>query len=215
MLTLSSAYLAEKNKLSSSGAWIILIDLTLSDGTTHVRLAKNTDDIVWDGQTYQKFPLVIDDLKEEKGGEHTILNIRVGNVTRALMVYMEGEKGLVGCDCTLYVVHSDNLGEANPAIEETFTVTSSHADNQWINVSLSAANLFQVQFPDNRYLRSWCRFKFNYPVGTDVRCGYTGDAYQECNKTLANCRLRFADSDTLPFGGFPGIPEGGLYAANE
>lgn len=217
MLDLSSQYIAEKNKLSQSGVWLILLDITLTDDVTHIRLARNTDDVWWPpegepGETkYQKFPFEVDDIKEEKGGEHTVLTVRVSNATRALMTYLEDEKGLVGCNVSLYVVHSDRLSLTTAAINESYIVTGTVAEINWIVFQLSAANLFNIMFPDDRYIRNWCGFRFNYPAGIDVRCGYSGDGYQECEKTLAACRSR--DNSTR-FGGFPGIPEGGLYSNN-
>uniref|UniRef100_A0A6M3IJ73 Putative tail protein n=1 Tax=viral metagenome TaxID=1070528 RepID=A0A6M3IJ73_9ZZZZ len=214
MLTLSSVAIAEKNKLSSAGAWLVLLDIVLTDGVTHIRLIRNTEDKVWPtigGNTYQKFPFEIDDTREDKGGEHNVLNIRVGNATRALMPYLEDEKGMVGCAVTLYVVHSDHLNLTTAEINETFIITSSSANSLWVTFELSSRNLFNVQFPDNRYIRNWCRFKFNYPEERDYRCGYIGGAFTDCNKTLANCRAR---GNSVNFGGFPGIPEGGLYIAN-
>ncbi len=213
MLPLSSEAIEEKNKLSSSGSWLILLNLTLSDNETVIRLVRNTgtSDVVWNGNAYQNFPFEVDEIKEESGGEHSVLNVRVSNVAKSLMVYLEDEKGLVGCSLDLYVVHSDHLDLSTPEVDESFIVTKTSADVMWVTFELSAANLFNVQFPDNRYMRNWCRFRFNYPDGTDKRCGWTGSGFQTCEKTLSACGDR---NNYARFGGFPGIPEGGLYTNN-
>lgn len=209
MLNLSAAGILEKNKLTSAGVWLILLKLTLSDASI-IRLARNTEDITWDGQTWQKFPMEIDDVTREGQGEQSVLTIRVSNVTRTLMPYLEQYKGMVGNTVNLYIVHSENLANTTPEVDESFKVVSSSADAMWVTFELSASNLLNRQFPDDRYLKNWCRFKFNYPAGTSVLCGYSGSTYFTCNKTLADCRLR---GNSARFGGFPGIPEGGIYVS--
>jgi len=205
-LDLSAAAILEKNKLVSDGAWIVLLEVTLSDDTV-VRICRNTEDIIWNSHTWQAFPFELDEASEESG-EQTMLTVRVSNVTRALMPYVEQYGGLVGNTVKLYVVHSDAL-DYGPEVEEEFVVVDSTSDPQWITFSLSASSLKNVTFPNHRYVKNWCRFKFNYPPGTGLRCGYSGATpYTTCNKTLSDCRKR---GNSERFGGFPGIPEGGLY----
>lgn len=213
MLSLSSAAIAEKNKLSSSGAWLILLDITLANDS-HVLLARNNEDIEWptgSGDTYQKFPFDLDDMKEDKAGEHIVLNVRVSNVTRSLMPYLEADKGLVGRSVRLCIVHSDHLDLETSEVDEYFKITKTIVDVMTVTFEFSAENLFNIQFPTDRFLKNWCRFRFNYPEGTDVRCGYSEGVYLECNKTLAACRQR---NNSSRFGGFPGIPGGGVYTSN-
>jgi len=206
-LTLSAAAIVEKNTLASSGTWIVLLAVTLSDGTV-VRICRNNKDVIWNSHTWTAFPFELDDLSEE-AGEPSLLQVRVSNVTRALMVYLEGESGLVGDSASLYVVHSDHLTQTTAEIEESFKITKTSTDSQWISFKLSAPSMLKVAFPTFRYIRNWCRWKFNYPTATDVRCGYSGATpFTACNKTLAECRER---GNSTRFGGFPGIPEGGLY----
>jgi len=207
-LSLSSAAIVEKNKLTSSGAWIILLKVVFPDLTT-IRLARNTEDVVWPstgGNTYTAFPFEIDDAQEEGSGAHSILNIRVGNVTRTIQTYMEqtGNAGGVGSDVDLYVVHSDHLDLTTAEIHETFVVTSSFADSKWAVFELSARNQVNVIFPQYRFMKNFCRWSFR-----DYGCGYSGaTSYTTCNKTLSDCRLR---GNVRYFGGFPGIPEGRTY----
>jgi len=200
-LNLSSAAILEKNKLAGEGAWIVLLKLILSDGTT-LRLARNNEDVTWDSNTWTAFPFELDEAKESGKGEHQTITVKVGNVSRAIQAYMEDYDGGVGADVTLYVVHSEHLDLTSAEIEESFIITSSYSDSQWAYFDLSAPNQVFVLFPPFRYMKNFCRWSFK---GT--RCGYSG-AYNACNKTLADCRQR---NNARYFGGFPGIPEGGIY----
>lgn len=207
MLDLSAAAILEKNKLASAGAWLILLKIVLSDSTV-IRICKNNVNITWDSQTWIAFPFDLDD-KTEEAGEHSILNINIGNASRVMNTYMEQYSGMVGSSVTLYIVHSDNLSNTTPEVEEEFEITSSSADSVWATFVLSAPSLLRVNFPQRRYIKNWCGWVFNYPAGTSVRCGYSGATpYTTCNKTLSDCRKR---GNSRRFGGFPGIPSGGVY----
>ncbi len=207
MLNLSAAAILEKNKLSSDGVWLILLKITLEVGTV-IRITRNTEDVIWNGYTWTAFPFELDEITEETG-EPSILNARIGNVSRVMQTYMETYDGMVGCGVNLYVVHSDNLSNATAELDEEFEITRSSADNVWATFTLSAPSLLVFSFPSDRYTKNWCRFKFNYPPGESPRCGYSGTTpFTTCNKTLAACRQR---GNQARFGGFPGIPEGGIY----
>lgn len=204
-LSLSSAAIAEKNKLEGSGAWIVLLKVSFSDGTT-IRVCRNNEDITWNSYTWTAFPFELDDARETAEGDHNILTIRIGNVTRTIQTYMEvdGANGGVGADVTLYVVHSDHLDLTTAEVEETFICTAAEANSQWAFFSLAAPNQVRVLFPPERYMKNFCRFSFQ-----GSKCGYSGSTPATgCVKTIENCRYY---GNTRYFGAFPGIPEGGIY----
>lgn len=208
-LNLSSAAIAEKNKLEGGGAWLVLLKVVFSDSTT-IRACRNNEDIVWPsvgGYTWYAFPFELDDSKEEGKGDHSVLVIRIGNVTRTIQTYMEadGANGGVGANVTLYVVHSDHLDLTTSEVEETFICTSANADSQWASFSLSAPNQVRVLYPSFRYIKNFCRWSFQ-----DNKCGYSGSTpATNCDKTINDCRYY---GNVRYFGGFPGIPDGSLYA---
>jgi len=210
-LSLSSAAILEKNKLQASGAWLLLAKVIFPDpNSTTLRFCRNTESIVWptSGTTYtwHAFPFDIDDTKEEGMGEQTVANIRIGNANRTMQAYMEmdGAKGGVGSEVTLYVVHSDHLGLTSAEIEESFICTTSYADTQWATFGLSARNQSSVMHPPNRYIKNFCRWSFR-----GNKCGYSGSTPGTvCSKTIDDCRKY---GNIRYFGAFPGIPEGGVY----
>lgn len=207
-LDLSSAAIVEKNALSSSGAWLILMKIVFPD-TTIIRIVRNNEDITWPtvgGNTWTAFPFELDDAREDGRGEHSVLTVRVGNVSRAIQAYMEadGANGGVGATVDVYVVHSDHLDLTTAEVNESFICTSAYADSEWASFDLSAPNQVYVIYPPRRFNKNFCNWSFQ-----DAKCGYSGSTPAVgCIKTVAKCRFY---GNARFFGGFPGIPEGGVY----
>jgi hypothetical protein len=49
----------EKNRLSSGGAWIILLDININD-TYYVKVCNNNEDITYNGNAYYAFPFAME-----------------------------------------------------------------------------------------------------------------------------------------------------------
>jgi lambda family phage minor tail protein L len=200
VITLSDAAKLEKNKLSSSGVWIILIELQFGD--TSYRVCKNNEDIVWGGNTYVAFPMELDAKTDSSKGEIPSFIIRLSNVNRLMQSYAEQADGAVGKNVIVRLVHSEHLDLVTPEVEENFTITDVNCDSMWVYITLSILNPFLMEFPRQRFLKNFCRFKFK-----GIRCKYTG-ADTECNHTLSDCK---AKGNAKRFGGFAAIPLGGIY----
>lgn len=205
MLSLAAAAILEKNKLASTGAMVLLLEITLPDGTV-LRVCSNTENVTWPssgGETYTAFPFKIEELSEARSREAPRLAVQVGNASRAIQAYLEQGDGGVGAEVVLRVVNTALLSLADPWVRFDFTCTGCKADSQWVTFTLGAANPMRKRFPGCRVIKNFCRWKF----GSD-ECGYTGSAYTTCDKTLASCRLR---GNSTRFGGFPGCGKGALY----
>ena len=203
MLTLSDAAKLEKNKLSGDGVWLILIELDFDDSNI-VRICKNTEDIVWNSETWLAFPFELDAKVDSSKGEVPKVQIKISNVNKLMQSYAEQYSGAIGKKVILRLVHSKHLDIVTPEIEETFTITSVDSDDVWVYITLSLLNPFLRDFPRQKYIKNFCRFKFK-----DARCKYSGTA-TSCNHTLENCKSLGNEAN---FGGFAGIPLGGLYAS--
>lgn len=213
MHPLSAAQILEKNKLSSTGVELVLLEIRLPDGR-ELCLCANTDDVTWDGREWFAFPFELGDMGEARGGEIPALELRVSNVTRAIQRYLEETDGGVGSAVVLRVVNSDLLHE--PAMLELhFLCTAASASTQWVTFSLGASNPFRRRFPTQRILNNVCRYT------RPAQCIYARD----CEKTLAACRKHApcsaADADygqhydgqarSVIFGGFPGCGTEAVY----
>lgn len=78
----------------------------------------------------------------------------------------------------------------------------------------AAFDLAGIRAPRRQCLFNICQWVYRDPN----TCGYTGDDYYDenddsveylsedvCGKRLSSCRLRFGESNPLPFGAFPGV----------
>ena len=197
-LTLPDALIAAKNLLADIAAWIVLAKLDL-DNT--LRLADNTEDITWDGETWTAFPFKIEVIGETSKGEVPQVTVRVSNVSQVLQAQVEAIDGAIGSDVTISIVHTGNLNETTVP-SWTFQISGCRIDSEWCVFTLGAVNPFTRMFPVDRIMKTFCRFKFKSGI-----CGYSGGE-TECDKTLTRCRV-LNNSDR--FGGFPGVGSGAIY----
>lgn len=200
MISLSDAAKLEKNKLASGEAWIILVELQF--GSTTYRICKNNEDVVWNGNTWVAFPFELDAKTDSSKGEIPSFTIKISNVNRLMQSYAEQGNGAIGSPVILRLVHSAHLDLTEPEIEDTFTITKVDCDSMWVYLTLSLLNPFLKEFPRQKFIKNFCRFKFK---GT--RCGYTGTD-TSCDHVLVACK---AKGNEERFGGFPAIPQGGIY----
>lgn len=204
MIPISSAATLEKNKLTSTGAWLVLLDIDFLPATT-IKLVCNNEDIEWPttaGDTYQAFPMEIDEISEDGKGGLPTFSIRVSNVTRMLEPYVDSSDGGKGATVRLRIVHSDHLDLVDPELDETFDNLGCSVTAEWVTFKLGAENPMRQRCPANRYLKDHCRYKeFGGP-----ECTYPGPE-SECDRTFARCK-ELGNVDR--FGGFPGI-DGGVY----
>jgi len=98
---------------------------------------------------------------------------------------------------------------SNPDPEAVFEyeLTLSKMNSTWATFVLGASNPFRRRFPAHRMMKNHCRHRFK-----DVLCKYVG-ATTTCDKTLTACRAMNGGSNSVNFGGFPGIGLGGLRLA--
>lgn len=204
MNTLSAAAIIEKNKLSSDGAWLILLELDIAGLTEPIRVVRNTEDITWNGVTWVAFPFELGEISEDSQGQLPSLSLKISNVTGVIQQYIEMSNGGVDSTAIIRVVHSLHLDLSTPEIEETLAVQSVTADTNWITVNLGPDFTTQLRVPADRYMKDFCPFKFR-----GLECGYAGSD-TSCNKTLDACR---AKGNSVRFGGEPALP-GGAYASN-
>lgn len=204
MLSLSAAAIVEKNVLANTGAWILLLEITLPD-TTVIRVCNNTSNIVWPTgtNTWTAFPFELQEMSDESKNVVPAVTVRVGNASRAMQAYMEAADGGVDSDVRILLVHSAHLDLLTAEVEYNFKVIEAHADNLWATFVLGASNPYNKRFPRNRCLKNFCRYK----VFKGDRCGYAG-IETACDRTLTRC---IALANNARFGGFPGLSSRGRY----
>jgi phage-related protein len=202
MLSLSLASKLEKNKVSSTGVWLILLEVKIpqSSGEIVIRVAYNTEDVTWQNNTYVAFPFELGEITED-GKELPCLDLKLSNVTGIMSRYVEETNGAAGAMVILRVVHSEHLDDPVPAVEEMFNVQTVNVDANYATFRLGAETATTLRRPAGIYQKSHCSNKFK-----DIKCGYNG-AELSCDKTLARCREL---GNSARFGAEHGLV-GGLY----
>ena len=195
MLDLSAVAKLEKNKVSSTGAWLVLFEIQFQGAT--IRLVSNNENVTWGGEEWIAFPVELGEVTEDSKGELPQLTLKVSNITRSMQQYVEQYAGGTDAIVILRVVHSEHLDMATPEIEEYFQIKKTNTDAHWVTFTLGPDYTMTQRIPANKYMKNFCPFKFK-----GIECGYTGPG-MECNKTLGRCREL---GNSVRFGGEPGIP---------
>jgi lambda family phage minor tail protein L len=205
LLSLSAIAKQEKNKLGTDSVFLVLMEVTIPGEATPARVAMNTENVTWASQTWTAFPFELDDIVEESKGEVPSLTVKVGNESRVMEAYIQAydtyckANGFSPITVVIYVVNSKNLGSATPESAHNFSLQSIKSDTKWVSFGLGASNPFRKRTPLARILRNQCRWIFK-----STECGYSG-ATTTCNKTLTACRAMDGGSNSIRYGGFPGV----------
>lgn len=206
MKRLPSELIIEKNRLASIHPWLVLLDITLVDPvnpeqTSVFHLARNSENVIFNGTEYTAFPFDIEPTKYSSKGEIPSVNLKVSNITRVIQEDLERFNGGVGSTVKVIVVNVANL-EANYAdLEMEFDVTACSTDAQWVVFTLGAPNPLRQRFPLERHLPAHCPWRFK-----GAECGYNGEL-ATCHRTYEDCIERGMQAN---FGGFMGLRSGGI-----
>ena len=201
-LKLTTAAIASANNTELDASWLLLLEIIIDGEDEHICLVHNNEDITWNGQLWQAFPFSLSDSKNDNKGTLSSATIEVDNTSRDLEYYLSRGNGGAGSRVILRCVRSDDLEAQEADFEEYFTVKSTTVTESKVSFSLGNAYSSKSRRPWRRYLKNTCSFKYK-----GVRCACTSKL-TSCNHTLADCRER---GNSKRFGGFPGIPQGGLY----
>ena len=198
-----AAAIAAANEINSDTAWIALLEVVFDETEDdRIRVCRNNENIVWGGKTWVAFPFSLGETKYDDKGTLSNLTIDVDNTGRELDYYLNKYAGGSGCRVILRVVRSDDLSCVTADVEEYFSVKATTVTEAKVSFTLGNAYPAKSRRPYRRYMKNNCPFKYK-----GVMCGATSEL-ASCNHTLSDCRVR---KNSTRFGGFPGIPQGGLY----
>jgi len=193
MRVFSEAAVLEKNRLASDSPFLIFLEIENKEIGV-IRLVRNTENIMWQGNEWQAFPLDIETSSED-GKTIPALNVKVSNCGGIIQTYLQQYNGLVDSMVRLMVALASNLENPNPEFELDFLIKSASYDESWVTFCLSASAELMNRFPPHRYINNFCPFRCG-----DLRCGYIGAGV--CVNTLETCLI------PSRFGGEPGIQRG-------
>lgn len=166
MLSLPAALIAEKNKITTTYPWFIVVDVILAGGTT-LRIVNNTDDITFSGNVYTAFPFQLSAYDEQQsGGQLPRIILQVSNVTRVFQAYMEDIANQLNSTATIRLINYNNLAADYADLTLTYSILSANSDADWMAFILGAPNLLKKRFPRFKYLANHCMWVKNFTTGT-------------------------------------------------
>lgn len=188
-------------------------------------------ELVWDGNSYLRFPIEADGFEYSGTGQLPRPKIRCSNIfgtiTSILLTLPDGLEGAKitrirtlarYLDAVNFPGNTNPFGTPDPTSElprEVFFVDRKSVENRdVVEYELcSAFDLAGVFAPRRLCLASICQWKYR---GSE--CGYTGTNYFDagdtpvgnasqdvCGKRLSSCEARFGTNAELPYGAFPAI----------
>jgi phage-related protein len=152
--------------------------------------------VAYGGNDYVPFPFKISDQVEDGNGQPGEITITTANVNREMTTLIERYRGMFGVVVTLYRMYGSTL-----VLSDSFKIQSSSVNDTSATFRAGNQDLFAVQVPSERFLRSRCRFRYKDPD----TCGYAG-ALAECDRTLWGTNGCMAHGNQANYGGTPGIP---------
>ena len=167
-----TAAILEKNKLSSDAPFLLLLKLHHKELPEDIYLARNTEDVVWSGRTWTRFPFSVTPVTTD------------GTTLPSVKLTVSNCGGMTDAEVTLYIVHTNLLSSDEPLDQLDFTCLSTSYDEAWVTFTLGSSPELYNKFPLDTYMLDFCPFVFK-----SIRCGYAGTD-KPCNNTIKECRIK-------------------------
>lgn len=186
------------------------------------------NDLVWDGETYSRFPVEASGFERSAKGTLPRPKVKVANISGLIGAMVRSLDDLMGAKVTrrrTFVKYLDAVnfpGGVNPQADPNcafpeeiwFVDRKANENGIFIEFELSAAfDVRGVKLPRRQCIQNTCGWLYR-----GAECGYAGGAVadkndtpttdmaqDQCGKRLASCKLRFGQYAELPFGAFPGV----------
>jgi phage-related protein len=198
---LSVATVIEKNRITSTEAFIVLLEVDVIDPATGglvetLYMARNEEAVEYQGNLYvaANFNMEI----KRESGEVPEIQLSAVDYSRALQMRMQNYRGGVGFQVRVMVINTANI-EQPPEAMETFTITGASASSYVVKFTLGAENPLMQRFPMHNQYADKCRWRYK-----SEECGYTG-WQKTCDLTLQGPNGCAAHGNTINYGGFPGL----------
>lgn len=229
-MTTPQTITSEIQKLAPSAVIEVFVLDTTNIGGDVYRFHAGTNGLrqrlVWQGQTYEPFPVQVSGFEFNGSGQMPRPKLVVANVTGLITAMVLLYQDLLGAKLTRkrtlakYLDAVNFPGGSNPTADATaefqddvFFIDRKTLENrEVVEFELAAAfDLNGVRLPRRQIIQNVCPWKYR-----GAECSYTGTAYFDindqpvaslaldvCGKRLASCEKRFGVNNELPFGGFP------------
>ncbi len=209
-LETNAAFKEETRKRETQPIFLYTIHDYIGTGVDMPFAAYDTN-IVFDGITYNKFPITHDEITENTKGEIDNTKVMLSNIARLIEYYLQNYD-LRGKRVSIKMVFANHLDDP-----DCYAEFSNYIDSYSSNVKdvvfnlMSKFDIFSVQVPQRIFMRSFCQWEFASPAvraaGRGQECGYLGSE-TTCDLTRTRCRVL---GNQARFGAFPSTPGGVAY----
>lgn len=207
-ISISTAAIAEKNKVVSEGRFLLLMEVIYSEREPSIRVVWNNEDIVWGGHTWSRAAFALGDISETKEAELPSVDLTVKDIMRVLIPALAANSGAIGAGVWIRWINTA-LAETTPLVEEYMEITDCDVSGAGqINFKLGAEDVSTWRSPSDRFLKQTCRYGPRHGGFKGAYCGYSGAATY-CDRSYARCK---ALGNLIRFGGFLGVGRSGIYA---
>jgi lambda family phage minor tail protein L len=208
---------------------LYVLDATSLSGSLmrfHTGINELGNDVVWQGNTYTRFPIEITGFEKSSKGAIPRPKAKIANITGLVGALVHGLNDLIGATVTrkrtfLKYLDAVNFAAGNPSADpnvgfpdDVYYIDRKSAENKLvIEFELTSAwDVQGVQLPHRQVISNICPWKYR-----SAECGFAGGAIADasdvatttlaldaCGKRISSCKMRFGATAELPFGGFPG-----------
>ncbi len=177
---------------------IELYEVEVDDGVILRYAANNTNDIVFNGYTYQAASISRTDVEANMESKLEEVSITLPNVNREFSAYVANGGKINGYTCRVLTVMRDALDDPrNYSITFQGELDGAVINGKTFSFRVRSYNgSFNIKVPRRKY-SPFCELDFK-----GEWCGYAG-AETVCDRTLSRCQA-LGNSDN--FGGFLGVP---------
>lgn len=220
----------------AAGALVELFELdasTLGAGITRFHNGVNQlqTAIVWQGNTYQPFPIEATGFEYSGKGTLPRPTLRVANVTGLLGALVRSYDDLLGAkvtrkrtmakylDAVNFPGGTNSTADPTAAMPDEIYLVDRKATENAVMIEFELAASFDcagVMIPLRTVQQGTCPWQYRL-LDESSGCSWTGTTYYDaddnpvgsagldvCGRRLSSCKRRFGNSP-LPFGGFPGV----------
>lgn len=207
------------------------LDTTVIGGLDVLRFHQDVSplgtSLIWAGKQYTPFPIEAEGFERAGNGNMVRPKLRAANIDGVLGQLTRELGGLEGARLIRtrtflkYLDAANFPGGVNPSADpsqyierEIWFVTRKTIENRvFLEYELAPSfDVSGVKLPRRQVIQNVCTWRYR-----SAECSYTGGAcanakdepvtqieLDRCGKKLSSCKLRFGQSATLPYGGFPG-----------
>ena len=184
----------------SGGAWLWLCEFAMPGQATQ-RIARNTEDVRYDGEDYEKFNMQISEQMFSGDGSIPRVTLRIfQDANRVMEKIVNDTGGALGANVKLIRVNENFLTTPVSALEFDYDALASVSDTEWVTFTLGIPNPLTQRFPLWFYNSSMCHLATPSLFG-GPECQYAGPD-PTCTGTYEDCYLK---GNAENWGGEPGL----------